>query len=396
MKRILMIGAGDYQVPAIKRIRELGHEVYCVDYKENQPGFQYADGYRIIDVRDKEACLEYARELNVNGVLTWGATLTLPTVSYICDTLGLPCMPMSTSEISKNKFQIRQRLTECGLNSAGDCVELYSPDDVLTKELKLPFVVKPSDGSGSKGVHIVKTYDEIEGAVKDAFAGARNNHVYVEPFIQGDEFSVEAYSCDGEVYVNIIVKTEFDWVGEIPLYKQTAYLGLDEKMCKSIEQEVINAVKALDVNWGPVNFDLIVSELDGKPYIIDVGIRNGQNLLASHIIPYSRGVDELNSSIALCLGEKVDVSPKFKKYISSRLLIYPPGIIKEIKDFQRIIGLNNIIDIVLRKEVGDQLSSYHTKSDICGWVLCEGETPEEASSYADMAWEMLKDYIIIK
>lgn len=53
MKRVLIIGAGNYQTPAVQRVRNLGYEAYCVDYKPGQPGFVYANGYRVIDVRIK-------------------------------------------------------------------------------------------------------------------------------------------------------------------------------------------------------------------------------------------------------------------------------------------------------------------------------------------------------
>ena len=127
-----------------------------------------------------------------------------------------------------------------------------------------------------------------------------------------------------------------------------------------------------------------------------MGIRNGQNLIASHIVPYSRGVDELNNSIQLSLGDTVDATPLKKEYISSRLLIYKPGPITQIKEYQPLIGTNNIVDIILRKKEGDTLNRYQTKSDICGWVLCSGKTPEEASINADLAWEVLQKYIIIE
>lgn len=396
MKIILVIGAGAYQLPAIQRIRAMGFEAYCVDYKEGQPGFEYANGYRIIDVKDKERCLTYAKELQVDGILTWGATLTLPTVSYICERLGLPCMPLATSEISTSKYLIRKKLTECGLNSAGDCFEMYSKEEAKQKVLKAPFVIKPSDGSGSKGVRIVLNDAEIDDAIEYAFDGARDNHVYVEPYIAGEEYSAEAYANNGQVFVNTIVKTQFEWQGVKPIYKQTAYFGLSPELETAISDEVVKAVKALDINWGPCNFDIIVSENDGKPYIIDVGIRNGQNLIASHIIPYSRGVDELECSILNCLGQKVDAAPKSKKIISSRLLIYNPGLIEIIKPVDELIGKDGIVDVILRKKEGDVLPKYQTKSDICGWVLCEAETPEKASLLADAAWEKLKDFIIIK
>jgi len=395
MKRILIIGAGAYQVPAIKRVRSLGFEVYCVDYKGDAPGFKYADGYKVIDVQDKEQCLAYAKERNVDGVLTWGATITLPTVSYICENLRLPCMPMATSKISISKYLIRQRLTDCGLNSAGDCFEMYSKKEAKNRLLKAPFVIKPSDGSGSKGVRIVLSDSEIEDAIDYAFDNARNNHVYIEPYIPGEEFSVEAYANNGEIYVNTIVKTQFEWQGLKPLYKQTTYLGVSAELEESLTEEVIRAVKVLGINWGPCNIDIIVSSNDYKPYIIDVGIRNGQNLLASHIIPYSRGVDELDCSIMNCMGRIPDAKPKSKIFISSRLLIYNPGLITEIKPYEDIIGKNGVVDIIIRKKVGERLLKYQTKSDICGWVLCKGNTPEEASALADAAWKELEKYIII-
>lgn len=396
MEKILVIGAADYQVPAIKRIIELGYEAYCVDYKEGQPGFSVATGYRVIDVKDREGCLRYAVELGINGVMSWGSTLTLPTVSYIGEKMNLPCMPMSTSELSTSKYLIRKKLTEYGCNSGGAVFDICSWDEVDSKHYMVPLVVKPSDGSGSKGVYIVKDKSEIKSAIQYAFDASRDGRIYVEPFVDGQEYSVEAYTNNGEVQVYTIVNTEFKWTNEYPIYKQTTYLGISEETETLIYKEVQKAVNALGVNFGPINFDIIISKKDGKPYIIDVGIRNGQNLIASHIVPYSRGIDELNNSIHICIGKNESILPNRKTYISSRLLIYSPGVIQDIKPYDELIGKDHVVDIILRKKLGDILPHYQTKSDICGWVLCYGNTPEEANMYADIAWEKLKKYIIIK
>ena len=396
MKKILIIGAAVYQLPAIQRVVELGYEVYCVDYKEGQPGFEFATGYRVVDVKDKENCLKYAQELDVDGVMSWGSTLTLPTVSYIGERMNLPCMPISTAEISTSKYLIRKKLTDCGLNSGGEVFDLHSWEEVDSKQYVVPFVVKPCDGSGSRGVYIVKDEAEIKKAIQYAFDGARDKQIYVEPYIEGVEYSAEAYASNGEIHVYSIVKTEFNWTKDYPVYKQTTYLGISKETEALITEEVRKATSALGLNFGPINFDIIISDADGKPYIIDVGIRNGQNLIASLIVPYSRGVDELNNSINICIGNNMEIKPKRKEYISSRLLIYIPGTIEEIKSYQNLIGKDHIVDIIMRKKVGDVLPHYQTKSDICGWVLSKGETPEEASMYADKAWERLKEYIIIK
>ena len=395
MSKILVIGAAVYQVPAIQRIRELGFDAYCVDYKEGQPGFAIANDYRIIDVRDRDACLKYAKELGIDGVMTWGSTLTLQTVSFIASALSLNALPMEASLISTDKYLIRKRLTDYGLNVGGYVFKIHSCEDFANHPYTLPFVVKPCDGSGSKGVRIVREESEIKDALEYALEGARNGEVYVEPYIEGREYSVEAYACNGEVYLYSIVKTCFKWNTDYPIYTQTTYLDLSEADIYSIEEEVKKAVYALGVNMGPINFDLILSAKDNKPYIIDVGIRNGQNLIASHIVPFSRGVDELNNSIYLSLGYRIDARPVQKKFITSRLLIYPPGRITGILPYYSLIGRNNIVDIILKKQVGDILPRYQTKSDTCGWVLTLGDTPEESLHYANEAWELLKDFFII-
>lgn len=397
MKKILVVGGGAYQVPLIKRIIESGHEAYCVDGNPNAMGFECATGYKHINVLDENACLEYAKELGINAVMTYGATLTLPTVAYIGEKLGLPALPVDTAELSKSKYKIKKRLSDYGCNIKGEFFEMYSVEDAKNHKFTLPCVIKPSDGSGSKGVSLVYNENEIEEAIQYAFDGARYGEFYAESLIDGEEYSAEAFVANGEIYVYAIVKTTFDRLsnGEIS-YGHRTPSGLPAETEKLIADEVKKAIKALNITMASVNFDVILSNDDGKPYIIDCGIRVGQNLIASHFVPLSRGVSVIDNTIKLALGEKVDAEPKFNKCIATRLLIYKPGVITEIKPMDNIIGTNNIVDVVMRKGVGDTQNEYREKSDTCGWVITTGNTPDEAENNAVNAKKLLEDYIIIK
>lgn len=397
MKKILVVGGGAYQVPLIKRIIESGYEAYCVDGNPNAMGFGCATGYKHINVLDENACLEYAKELGINAVMTYGATLTLPTVAYIGEKLGLPALPVDTAELSKSKYKIKKRLSDYGCNIKGDFFEMYSVEDAKNHKFTLPCVIKPSDGSGSKGVSLVYNENEIEEAIQYAFDGARYGEFYAESLIDGEEYSAEAFVANGEIYVYAIVKTTFDRLsnGEIS-YGHRTPSGLPAETEKLIADEVKKAIKALNITMASVNFDVILSNDDGKPYIIDCGIRVGQNLIASHFVPLSRGVSVIDNTIKLALGEKVDAEPKFNKCIATRLLIYKPGVITEIKPMDNIIGTNNIVDVVMRKGVGDTQNEYREKSDTCGWVITTGNTPDEAENNAVNAKKLLEDYIIIK
>lgn len=397
MKKILVVGGGDYQVPLIKRIVEKGYDAYCVDRNPQAPGFACATGYRCIDVMDRDACLAYARELGIAGVMTYGATLTLPTVSYIGSQLGLPVLPMKTAEISKSKYAIKERLHQAGCNIKGDFFQMTAREQASLHSFSLPCVVKPSDGSGSKGVSVVTCPEELEEALDYAFASARYGEVYTEGFVSGEEYSVEAFVCSGQIYVYAVVKTTFcrEENGDVT-YGHRTPSGLPAEKEAAIAQEVTKAIRALDITMASVNFDVIMSDEDGKPYIIDCGIRIGQNLIASHMVPLSRGVSVIDNTIALALGESVDAAPKYQKCIATRLLIYQPGIIREVKPMDGVIGKDGILAVVMRKSAGDRLNPYREKSDTCGWVVAGGDTPDLAEQNAQKAKQLLKDYIIIE
>ena len=398
MKKILVVGAGEYQMTLIKRITELGHEAYCVDYNKNAVGFGYATGYKVIDIMDKEACLAYARELGIDAVMTYGATISLPTVAYIAENMGLPALPVETAEISKSKYKIKKRLAEAGLNVKGDFFEMYSREDAKKHTFEFPCVIKPSDGSGSKGVSLVNNESELSLAIDYAFDSARFGEVYCEGFVDGEEYSAECFVCGDEVYVYAIVKTTFERSGsknEDISYGHRTPSGLDADEKVLVENEVKKAIVALGINMCSVNFDVILSNDDKKPYIIDCGIRIGQNLIASHMVPLSRGVSVIDSTVGLALGERVDAEPKKEKCIATRLLIYTPGVIREIKDMSDVIGKNGVLDVVMRKKVGDIQRVYTDKSDNCGWVIATGSTPDEAEANAEAARKVLRDYIVI-
>ncbi len=396
MKRILVIGAGDYQVPLIKRIVEMGYEAYCVDRQSDAPGFAYATGYCVVDALDQAACLEYAKSLDIQGIMTYGATITLPTVSYIGNALGLPTISANTAEIAKNKYTIKQSLSNAGCNTKGNFFKMSEQQERAKFSFEFPCVIKPCDGSGSKGVSVVNSALELDAALTYAFSAARYGEIYAESYIPGQEYSVEAFVGNDRAYVYAIVKTTFkEENGEIS-YGHRTPAGINSDLELLITAEVQKAVKALNITMGSVNFDVIVSDDDGKPYIIDCGIRVGQNLIGSHMVPLSRGVSVIDCAIALALGQFADAEPKYQKCIATRLLIYRPGVLVEIKPWDDLIGTQGIVDVVLRKRVGERLNVYREKSDTCGWVITTGETPDEAEQNAAKAKELLKEYIILQ
>ena len=57
-KRLMIIAGGTWQVPLVKKAKELGCFVVNSNLYEDSPGFKYADVTAVADVRDKEKNLQ--------------------------------------------------------------------------------------------------------------------------------------------------------------------------------------------------------------------------------------------------------------------------------------------------------------------------------------------------
>ena len=68
MKKVLILGAGIYQVPLIQRAKKLGYYTIVASWPGKYPGFQYADKVYYVNTTDKEKLLEIAREEGISGV----------------------------------------------------------------------------------------------------------------------------------------------------------------------------------------------------------------------------------------------------------------------------------------------------------------------------------------
>ena len=69
MKKLLLLGGSRYAIPVIETAHKLGIYVITCDYLPNNIAHKYYDEYCNISIIDKEATLEAARNLNIDGVM---------------------------------------------------------------------------------------------------------------------------------------------------------------------------------------------------------------------------------------------------------------------------------------------------------------------------------------
>ena len=75
--------------------------------------------------------------------------------------------------------------------------------------LKFPFVIKPSDSSGSRGVRQVQNEEEFSVAFEIASSISSDGEVIAESFETGIEISIEGFIINKKMVVTGIAERKF-------------------------------------------------------------------------------------------------------------------------------------------------------------------------------------------
>ncbi len=390
MKKILVIGAGFLQSYVIKKAKEMGYYTLAVDANLNAVGFKYADEFAVIDIVDSDACLKYAAQKEIDGVMTAATDYGVLTASYIAEKLGLAGISQEAARAVKNKYEVRRILFNAGADDTKQAFLVHGREDAeqICEKLSFPVMVKPCDGSGSRGASKAEDRQELLKAVDLAVGSSLSKKALVESFIVGKEYGVESIVLNGEVTVLAVMKKEMT---QPPYYAELGHSipsqlpSQTENYIKSCAEK---AIRALNIKHGAVNMDLILTS-EGKAHIVDIGARMGGNLIGSHIIKLGTGVDYLGALIASSVRDKADISTKTAPAcVSTRLLALDSGKVQALPDFNKIEKEFNV-KIYHHLSVGDIINPYRTNLDGCGYVVATAQTHFDANAQAQAALEKI-------
>lgn len=385
MKKILIIGAGFLQDFVIKKARQMGYYTLAVDADPSAIGLSHVDKSAVINIVDEKACLQFAQEEQIDGVLTAATDYGVLTAAYIAEHMGLPGLNYESAKLIKNKYLVRKKLFENHVDDTEQSYQVTADTDIteLAHLLTYPVMVKPCDGSGSRGASRVDHPDELPNACKHAMDGSITHKAEIESFINGREYGAESLVVNGEIHVLAIMKK---WMTAPPYYAELGHAipcGLPDEIEERAKEIVRKAIFALGINHGSVNMDLLITET-GNIHIIDIGARMGGNLIGSHIIPYGTGINYMGNILKAAVGEQLDWTIHEKGAVATKLLAFKGGLVKCIPECDRFAAdeKDAEIEIYHHLAVGDTVNDYHTNLDGCGYIISKAKNVEIAESVA--------------
>lgn len=389
---LLILGAGQMQLPAISAAKEMGLQVIAIDPSPQAPGLALADQQHVFDLADTEGCLTVAKANDIDGVMTLAAEYPIPTVAYIAETLGLPGITTRTAACATNKRAMRDAFTKGGVPSPASFSALTIDEAVSAmQQVRGPVIFKPTMSHGGRGITRIPdiaTRAEIEIAFHRAMNSTRAEGILVEEFVDGPEFSIEAVTFGGETYV--VAVTDKVTSGDpyfVELRHNQPSKWPDEDISKLVKAAK-KGINALGIDWSPSHTEIRLTP-DG-PKIMEIGARLGGDYITTNLVPLTLGVDLATASILLALGREPDISPIRHHGAAVRFLEAEPGTIKKIEGLEDVKQLPGICEVSVYMKPGDQVLPLQDSTRRIGHVIAVAKTPDEAIALVEQAKDMIE------
>lgn len=391
MKKVLIFGAVKH---AIEKAKELGYETVVVDQNPYLKTIELVDRFKCIPFENYEENLKYALEENIDGIVN-ATEFAVLVSSYVANKMELPGMDFNVAKIAKDKYAIRKKMLENNITNVAQFFELENEKQLqdIKDIIKFPVILKPASGLGSLNVYKINNIVDLEEKISEVINESFNKKALIETFIEGQEYGVEAFVYKGNIHILAIMKKNMT---PLPYRSELGHMvpsGLTEEIENKIASTIKRLINAIGIEGGPVNFDLILTNKN-EVFIVDVGARMGGNSISSHIIPLSKGIDHVGNTIKYAMNDNsIELIPKFKKSVVTRILDLDEGIIKKLPDFSKYVD-EDVIEISFEKSVGDKIEKYISDAQRCGLIILCGEDVEKIKNKANKIRKQINEDIL--
>lgn len=380
-KKLMLLGGLRYLLPVIEAAHKLGIYVITCDYLPDNIAHKYSDEYRNVSIVDKEAVLAVARELQIDGIMSFAVDPGVVTAAYVQEQMGLPGNPYESVCILQNKDRFRNFLTKNGFN-VPKAKGFSSVEEAMAETYWFPWpvIVKPTDSAGSKGVTRVDRLEDLEAALKVAFKYSLSGRVIVEEFIekQGCSSDSDCFSVDGRLKFVSFSAQRFDEDAPNP-YTPSAFSWpstFTKEQEAELTFEIQRLLTLLGMRTSIYNIETRVG-VNGKPYIMEVSPRGGGNRLAE-MVRFATGVDLITNAVRAAVGEEVigvEQKPYDGNWAEVVLHAGKDGRFECI-DVDEDLG-RYVKELDLWVRPNDKVSSFHGANDAIGTLVLSFPTMSE-------------------
>lgn len=375
-KKLMLLGGIRYLLPAIDIAHK--HDIYVitVDYLPNNIAHKFSDEYHNVSILDKEAVLTLAKELKIDGILSYAVDPGVVTAAYVAEQMNLPfTCSYESACILQDKSRFRQFLSDHGFNVPN--AKGYNNIDDAFKDVDYfhwPVIVKPVDSAGSKGVSKVEHPNDLQKAIVHALTESHNGHFIVEDFLELDGYqsSADCFSIDGKLVYADYSDQLFDkdaanpYTPALEIWPSTMPLAHQYYLTSELQR----LITLLNCGTGLYNVESRLCK-NGKPYIMEVSPRAGGNRIAE-LQRMGTGIDLIEAEVFKAIGEPLPNNISMPHYDGC----YVNDIVHSSKagafqglTYEETFKKSHVISEAVYPAIGSHVETFHGANNAIGSIF---------------------------
>ena len=316
-QKILIVGGSHSEIPLIQAAKELGLYVVTTGNQQNGLGHRYADKYYAADYSDKKAIYALAKEIEADYLCFGAHDLSLFSTVYAASQLGIGCFDdMETTELLHHKDKFKEFAAQYGILTP-KAYAFDTPASAMdfARKMPVPFIVKPTDMGGGKGICIVQNVPNADVAIRNAFEYTKNGRIVIEEFFEGELHSLSMFIQNQKV-VFYYADNEYPCPqNPYGVCTSTSPASGFEQVRDILIAQSEKVAKLLKLKDGLLHMQYLQN---GDEVAIIEFTRRMPGDMYNVPVEYSTGVAYAKNILRLCCGMQMDIEFRAQKKFISR------------------------------------------------------------------------------
>lgn len=368
------------------------HGIYTIvaDYlpKEQSAAKQLADETWDISTGEVDTLVELVKASGVNGVYTGVHEFNIAKMIEICQKADLPCycsLEQWNNLVDKRSF--KRLCRQYGIPVAKE-YHVQTSDDIDCEQIDYPVIIKPADGSGSRGFSICANDADLKAALPVAAQASDTGHVLVEQMMDYKNSVIINYTIfNGEVVFSGISDKHSKKVFEdgAPVMSVQFYPSLyQQDYLNTLDEKAKAMFKGMGLKNGVLWIEAFCKY--GHFTFNEAGYRFGGSLT---YYPVERiyGVQQLGTQIEYALTGAYSGTLIEDRHYDKVYTIMPvhvkPGKIVSIDGLEELESKPEWLHYVPVHFVGDEIQNWGSAQQVLAYIHYETDTREESAEFAD-------------
>lgn len=377
MARIMVVAGGAWQCPIVRLAKSKGHFVVCTNLYPDSPAFAYADVGVVANVLDREKNLAIARQYRPDAVLTAQSDIAVPTVAYVAEQMGLKGIGLEMANRFTNKYTMREFTSRSGFPSPR-FRKCYTEEQAVDFLQQTPVaILKPLDSQSSRGVHIVRSAQEVRQHFADCVQYSNaEKAVLIEEYIEGTEFTVDGIKTPTE-YAVTAISEKSHYAHNPNIAKRLLFTRHNDRYDYDKLRKVNTAmVEAMGLPFGVTHAEYKYK--DGEFYLIEIAARGGGTKISSDIVPLVSGINSNELLLETLLGGTPAIRPgPCHACAVLGFFDFKPGRVVSVQGIEEARRLPGTHDIGLELREGQVLEKAQDDRSRCGYYILYAESVQE-------------------